>query len=267
MRAPRLYLRYAAVSVRAQLQYPGSFLTMAAGQFLATIVEIAGIWALFSRFGQIRGWRFGEIAVFYGVVNIAFSVADALTRGFDVFGPQFVQTGDFDRLLLRPRATALQLLGYELRLSRVGRLVQALLVFTIGAQLVDLQWNPRTVILLSSAVVGGMALFSGIMVLQATLAFWTVQSLEVANVLSYGGVEAAQYPLNVYAPWLRTFLIYIVPIGCVAYFPVVGVLGRHDPLGAPDWFLGISPLVGFFFLALALRIWGIGVRRYASTGS
>jgi ABC-2 type transport system permease protein len=253
--------------MRAQMQYPGSFLMMSAGQFLATIVEIAGIWTLFSRFGQIRGWRFGEIAVFYGVVNIAFSVADALTRGFDVFGPQFVQTGDFDRLLLRPRATALQLLGYELRLSRVGRLIQALLVFAVGAQLAHLQWSPRVVVLLSSAVVGGMALFSGILVLQATLAFWTVESLEIANVLTYGGVEAAQYPLNIYAAWLRTFLIYIVPIGCVAYFPVVGVLGRRDPLGAPDWFLAVSPLFGFLFLAGALWIWGFGVRRYTSTGS
>ena len=38
--------------------------------------------------------------------------------------------------------------------------------------------------------------------LQATLAFWTVDSLEVAKTLTYGGVEAGQYPLDIYARWL-----------------------------------------------------------------
>jgi ABC-2 type transport system permease protein len=263
----RLYVRYAAASVRGQMQYPASFLMASVGQFAATVIEMVGVWVLFSRFGQIKGWGFGEVAVFYGVVNAAFALADAPTRGFDIFGPQFVKTGDFDRLLLRPRATALQLLGYELRLTRVGRLAQGLLVLAIGAHMTHLAWTPRAVLLLVAALSSGMALFAGLLVLQATLAFWTVESLEVANVLTYGGVEAAQYPLNVYADWLRNFLTYVVPIGCVAYYPVVGLLGRHDPMGAPDWFLAASPVFGFIFLGAALWIWGFGVRRYTSTGS
>ena len=35
-----------------------------------------------------------------------------------------VASGDFDRLLVRPRSTVLQLLGQELALRRLGRLVQ-----------------------------------------------------------------------------------------------------------------------------------------------
>ena len=114
---------------------------------------------------------------------------------------------------------------------------------------------------------GGVALFGGILLLQATLSFWTVDALEVANILTYGGVQAGQYPLNVYAAWFRDLLIFIVPIGCVAYFPVVALLGAHDPLGAPAWLLPLTPAAGFLFLAVALRVWGVGVAKYASTGS
>jgi hypothetical protein len=39
------------------------------------------------------------------------------------------------------------------------------------------------------------------------------------NAPSYGGIEAAQYPLDIYTAWFRKFLIFIVPIGCVVYFP------------------------------------------------
>jgi ABC-2 type transport system permease protein len=262
-----LYLRYAAASVRAQMQYPGSFVMLSVAQLLGTVIEVAGIWALFNHFGQVQGWRLGEVAVFYGVVNIAFAFADALTRGFDVFGTDYVRTGAFDRILLRPRTTALQILGHELRLTRCGRLIQAAVVLALGTAATRLVWDVDAIALFAWAVAGGMALFSGLLILQATLAFWTVESLEVANVLTYGGVQAAQYPLGVYQAWFRTILIYIVPIGAVAYFPVVALLGKTDPLGAPDWFLIASPALGFAFLAAALWVWGFGVRKYASTGS
>src|SRR6185503_7865928 len=111
------------------------------------------------------------------------------------------------------------------------------------------------------------ALFSGILILQATLAFWTVESLEIANTLTYGGVEAAQYPLDIYTRWFRNFLTFVVPLGCVSYFPVAFVLGHAEKTGATEWMLPVAPVFGFFFLAMSLWMWRIGVRHYRSTGS
>jgi ABC-2 type transport system permease protein len=263
----RLYARYIATSLRAQMQYPVSFLGTSAGAFAATVIDFIAIWALFSRFRQIDGWRFEEVALFYGVVSVAFAIADAVTRGFDIFGDRFVKTGEFDRLLVRPRSTLLQLLGHELRATRIGRLAQGMLAWGVAMHLSTVSWTWQSWAILLFAVAGGVALFSGILVLQATLAFWTVESLEVANILSYGGVEAAQYPLDIYVRWLRDFLTFIVPLGCIAYFPVAAVLGRADRTGAPPWVLPLTPLVGFLFLALSLWMWRLGVRRYTSTGS
>src|SRR5689334_17082942 len=267
MNGLRLYGRYVRASLRSQMQYPGSFLLTSLGAFAATGVDFIAIWALFSRFRQVAGWRFGEVALFYGVIGVSFALADALTRGFDVFGDQFVRTGDFDRVLVRPRSTVLQLLGYELRATRVGRLAQALVVGVIGIRLTSVAWSWTAWATLLFAIAGGVALFSGILVLQATLAFWTVESLEIANTLTYGGVEAAQYPLDLYARWFRNFLIFVVPLGCVSYFPVAAVLGKADRTGVPGPLLQLTPASGFIFLGVALWIWRYGVRHYTSTGS
>lgn len=267
MNGLRLYLRYAHASVRMQMLYPGAFLLLAATQFLNTLISIAAIWALFDRFDGLRGWRFAEIAVLFATANLSFGLADAINRGFDVFGPQFVKTGDFDRLLLRPRTAALQVLGFELRLTRIGRLAQALIVLIIALPLAHGDWTLAQGLSLVGAVVGGVALFSAILILQATLTFWTIDNLEAVNVVTYGGVEASQYPLDVYWRWLARFLIFIVPLGCVTYLPVVYALGRTDPLGAPQALLPFAPVVGFIFLAIALWAWSFGVRRYRSTGS
>ena len=133
------------------------------------------------------------MALFYGVVSASFAFADFLTRGFDVFGTDFVKTGAFDRCCCaRARrrcswsATTFASAasgGWRRRSWPSRRQRQPRLPLGPGAGRLAL-W----------AVVGGVALFSGLFVLQATLAFWTVESLEVANVLTYGGVQAASSP-------------------------------------------------------------------------
>jgi ABC-2 type transport system permease protein len=262
-----LYGRYVVTSLRAQAQYPTATLMLTAGHCAATAIEILCVFALFHRFGSVGGWSFGEAAVFYALVNIMFSLADMLSRGFEIFGTDFVRTGAFDRVLLRPRAAALQLAGHEVRLSRLGRLLQASAVLVFATITVPIAWDASTVAIAVWAVAGGVALFFGILVLQATLAFWTVDSLEIMNVLTYGGVQAAQYPLNIYAAWFRQVLTFGLPLACVAYYPVLAILRRPDPLGAPDWLLPLAPIAGFAFLALSVVAWRAGMARYTSTGS
>jgi len=256
-----------SASLRAQMQYPAGATMLAVGQFMATIIDVIAIWALFDRFGALEGWRFGDVAMFFGLVSISFSIADFLSRGFDVMGTEFIKTGNFDRILLRPRTATLQIIGHDFRLSRVGRLMQGLAVTALAAASLDLHWSVPAVALAFWTIAGGVALFFGLMVIQGALASWTTESLEAMNLLTYGGVQAAQYPLSIYAGWFRNFLIFVVPIGCVAYFPVLAILGKRDPLGAPDWLLPLTPLAGFAFLAVSFLAWRAGISKYTSTGS
>jgi len=259
-----LYRRYAVNSVRAQMQYKFSFITEIIGHFMVTIIEFFGVIALFERFGSLAGWVLPEVALLYGLVNMTFALADMICRGFDLFGRQ-IKTGDFDRLLLRPRSTVLQLLGYEFTLKRFGRLSQALLVFIWA--LGRLTWHPLALIVLVLAMAGGIALFISIYIIQAALAFRTVESLEIMNTLTYGGNFTAQYPMSVYRDWFRIFFTFIVPLACVCYFPVITFLGKHDIINTPLWLGWVSPVSGFVFLYIGLQVWKLGILHYTSTGT
>jgi ABC-2 type transport system permease protein len=263
----RLLLRLITASLRAQAQYPGSTIMLTIGQFVGNGIELLALWALFDRFGSVQGWRFGEVAVFFGLVHMMFALADLICRGFDVLGTEFLRTGDFDRVLLRPRAATLQLVAYDFRISRFGRFAQGLIVLLIGAKSAGVDWNATTIGITLWAMASGVALFFAIVVIQGAMSFWTIESLEVVNVVTYGGVQAAQFPLSIYNGWLRGALTYVVPIACVAYFPILLVLGKPDPLGTPAWFGAIAPLAGFIFLGIAFIAWRFGVRHYTSTGS
>lgn len=267
LNALALFGRYVATSVRAQMQYPASTFMLTLGQFAITAIEMTSVLALFDRFGQLPGWTLAEVCVFYGTANLTYSLAETICRGFDVFGPTFVRSGGFDRILLRPRSAALQIVGHEFRLSRMGRFAQGLIVLVAASSLFGFHWTWLAVLLCAASVIGGIAFFTGLYVLQAVISFWTVDGLEVANMLTHGGVTAGQFPLGIYAGWFRALMTFVVPLACVAYYPVVAALGRHDPLGAPDWVLPVAPVVGFAFLAASFIAWRFGVARYTSTGT
>jgi viologen exporter family transport system permease protein len=264
--ALRLYAHYVRASVRGQLQYRASFVMSAIGAFLSTGSEFVAVWALFDRFGQVRGWTLPEVALFYAMISITWAVCDAVSRGFDQFGTM-LKDGGFDRLLLRPRSTVLQLLGQELTLRRVGRLAQGLIVLSYAATAGAIDWTAARVVLLVISIACGVCAFLGVLVLQATSTFWTVDTLEVWNVFSYGGVTMSQYPMAIYRSWFRALFTFVIPLGCVSYLPGVAILGRAEPLGTPAIVGWVAPLAGPVFLLVCLQIWRLGVRHHRSTGS
>jgi ABC-2 type transport system permease protein len=266
MNALALYLRYASVSLKSQLQYRASFIMQAGGVFLITIIEFFGIWVLFDRFGQVRGWTLAEIALFYAMISITWALCDAIGRGFDQFGAM-MKAGDFDRILLRPRTTVLQLIGQELTLRRIGRLLQGLIILVYAMVALKLDWTAGRAFLLTFAILGGVCTFLGVLVLQATSAFWTTETLEVWNAFTYGGVTMSQYPVAIYRPWFRKFFTFVIPLACINYLPGVAILGRSDPLGTTATMQWLAPLAGPVFLLICFQFWKFGVRHYRSTGS
>jgi ABC-2 type transport system permease protein len=260
-----LYWRYIGISVRSEMLYPSSFLLRLGSQFGVTVIEFAGVYVLFERFKHVRGWGFAEVALFYAIASIAFAIADGLSRGFDSMGPMLVKTGNFDRILLRPRSSALQITGREFALSSAGRLAQGAVALAVSIGLLKPAWNVADALLLAWSVAGGASLFFSLKMLEGVMSFWTTEGLEVANTLTYGGEAAAQYPLDIYAKWFRNFLLYFIPIGCSLYLPVALVLG-HDT-GTLPWLAALAPATGFAFLGVSLAFWRFGIGHYTSTGS
>jgi ABC-2 type transport system permease protein len=248
------------------MAYPASFLMGMLGQLLATGIEFAALWMLFDRFGSLQGWTLGEVALFYGLAHCGFALCDFVGAGFDQAG-ELIRRGELDRLLLRPRSTVLQMLAFDFPLRRCGRLLQglAVLIWAIcwgGAGIEPIAW-----LLIPLIVCAAGMLFLGLLVLQATLSIWTVQTLELVNCTTYGGVFAAQHPFAIYGTLFRWFFTAIVPLACVLYWPVLIVLGRGDPLGAPHWIGWLTLWAGPLFFGLTLVIWSQGLRRYTSCGS
>lgn len=257
----KLYLKYVKIHLMGQLSYRKSFILLTIGQFFVPFIIFISMTLLFQRFGNIKGWTLYEVAFCYGIINIAYSTSECIFRGFDSFST-LIREGGFDRVMLRPRTTVLQVLGSKFEFSRIGRLLQGIIVFCVALPQLDISWSLIKIATLMAMLISGFFIFSGIYILGATMCFFTVEGLEIVNIFTDGGREMAKYPLGIYREAMKIIFTFIIPFGVVNYYPLMFLLGKSNRL-----LYAISPLIGSLFIIPCLFVWQFGVKRYKSTGS
>lgn len=244
------------------MQYRASMWMSILSQFLLAFFAYIAIQTLFERFQSISGFSFHEVCLCFGITVAAFSIAEMMARGFDLFS-RLITSGDFDRIMLRPRSTVLQVLGGSFEISKLGRLAQSLIV--LGAAMRGLGIaSPGDVALVALMLASAVVIFTGLFILGATVCFFTIQGLEFINIFTDGGRELASYPLPVYPKWVMRFFTFVIPFGCFNYLPLMYIAGRA---GAFAPLYALMPLIGMLFIIPCLVVWNFGVRRYLSTGS
>lgn len=263
-----LYRRLIAIRIRAQMQYRSAFL---ADVFTTAVLNGASFFSLalvLQRFDGIKGWSLWEVALLFGTVDSAFGMMDMIFSGFDpdTFG-QRVRMGDFDRMLLRPVPVELQVFSAEFLLRRLGRILEGGAILLLAMANLPVEWNAWRVGLIALAYVSQVAFFGGLFMIGAAITFWTVESIEAINVLTYGGQELNSFPYEIYNRYLVYIFTYLIPGIFINYYPVLTVLGKPDPFGMP-WFAPyLAPVVGLGMLALGNAFWRFGLRHYQSTGT
>jgi ABC-2 type transport system permease protein len=265
-----LYRKLIGAQVRAQMQYRSSFVLEAIAQFVGNVLDFIVVIILFARMPTLGGWSLPEIGLLYGLSSVAFGVADMVIAGFDYayFGPNMVRLGEFDRVLIRPVSAFLQVLTSQFTLKRLGRIGQGAIVLAWALIALDQTWTPLQIGYMIVTIVGGAFFFSGLFIFGSGISFWTVDSLEVMNMATYGGQFLTQYPMTIYGDFLRSFFTFVIPMAFINYYPALWLLGKPDPLGGPIGLLALlAPFICLAMFAVGVAMWRRGVKHYASTGA
>lgn len=257
----RLYLKYVSIHLKSQMQYKTSFFLTMLGQFITAFSALLTTYFMMNRFGSVYGYTLSEVLLCFAIVLMAFSLAECFARGFDMF-PDMLGNGEFDRALVRPRGLILQVLGSKVEFTKIGRLIQAVMVFGYAIPASPVVWTPDKILTLILMIVGGVAVFSGLFVIYATLSFFTTQGLEVMNIFTDGGKEFGKYPFEVYGSSILKFFTYVIPMAWFQQYPLTYLLERST-----NKWLMVSPLLCFLFWIPCYGLWRVGLKHYKSTGS
>lgn len=262
----RLYFTLINAAFRSQMQYRISFFLQFIGQFIITFIDFLAILFIFQKFSSIKGWTLWEVGLLYGMTSISFAIAEIMARGFDMFD-RIIRFGELDRYLLRPVGIFIQIFTADVDIRKFGRLLQAIIILCISWYRLGLEINIIKIVFLALSVFCGSFFYISLLIIGSTVCFWSIQSVELPNMLTYGGVETSSYPISAYRRWFRNVFIFFIPLAFVNYFPALYLLGKPDPLCMPRFLSFIFPLAPAIMMFIAVRFWNFGIRHYTSTGS
>ena len=188
--------------------------------------------------------------------------------GFDpgYFGRQ-IRLGRFDQFLLRPENITVQVLGSEFIIRRLGRIFQGMIVFLLAISQLNIHWTVIKLVYLPIVFISLVCFFGGLFIIGSTITFWTVESIEIINIFTYGGSEMMAYPMHIYPDAMIKFFTYIIPAIFLNFYPALYILDKTDPLGFSPIAYTLAPIVGVGTIVLSLFFWRVGILRYQSTGT
>lgn len=261
MDSVKLYLKYASIHLRSAMEYKTSFFLTVLGQFLVSFNVFLGVMFMFQRFHEVEGYTYSQCLFCFAIILMSFSIAECVFRGFDGFA-QIIGNGMFDRILVRPRSIVFQVLGTRMEFTRIGRMIQAIVIFIYAVPRSGIVWTADKILTAISMILCGMAVFAGMFLIYAGLCFFTLEGLEFLNIFTDGAREYGKYPIDVYGKEVLKICTYIVPYALFQYYPLRYLLGMDTRA-----ICMIAPYGALLFLIPCYVVWRVGLKHYQSTGS
>lgn len=262
----RFFIHSVRMQWRCATQYRASLIMQSMAQLAMVGGELMAVLVLLERFTSIGGWSATEILFFFGMMQMTFAITECIGRGVTAFSG-LVRDGSFDTMLLRPRPLLWQVMCASIDARRMATAVVGMVTILLAARMLGIVWTVGRVILLLLSVTGTVMLLVGLFLIEATMCFFSVESIEMVNCLTYGGRTACQYPVDIYPTPMRTLFMYVAPFGLCTHYPVSVILA-HPMVNAPMWTAYLAPGAGAVVFTLMALLWRyVGVRHYTSTGS
>jgi ABC-2 type transport system permease protein len=261
MGAVRLYFKFFTMHLKSQMQYKASFVFLLIGRFVTTAIEIMVIFVLFDRYNAVKGFTLEEVLLCASAILMAFSLAECIARGFDMF-PSVVRNAEFDRIMVRPRNEIFLVLANRIDFNRFGGLITAAVTLIYAIRFGSIEWAADKIFTYVMMIISGTVVFSSLFLIYAGICFFTLEGLEFINIFTDGGRNFGQYPYVIYGNHILKFFTFAIPLALVQYYPLLYVLGKET-----NKFYMFTPFIAMLFIIPSYLFWRFGVRKYKSNGS
>lgn len=257
----KLFFESLKQNIKCDLEYKWSFILNVIGNIFIFTASYIMIYALFEKFGNIKGFTVYEVLLCFGIMNFGYTFNEIFFRGVDTF-ETFIIDGSLDRYLVRPQSILFQVICARTDFVKITRLTYASILIVISLINLNISFSVIKIISLIFMLISAITIFFSIFLFAASYCFITVKGLEVKNLLTDGGKHLAQYPISIFSKGFIVFFTFIIPYGLVNYYPLLYLTGHTNNI-----FYAFCPLLATLFVIPSVIVFHIGLKHYESTGS
>lgn len=219
---------------------------------------------VFTYIEEIRGWSFYEILFIYGFFTTVSGLFYTLFSWCLWFPESYIINGKLDSVRFCPVNPLYYITLSELGKSTMEMLSVVLGVFIIGFSAFKLDLRPDLFFFLKMllSLAGSVAIIAGYFV------FFSALSFKVKSTSFFGApfmeiIQFSQYPVEIFSKGLRIFLVYVIPVSFVAFFPSASLIRSND---YSIYYL-ITFFIGAGLLYLSVLFWTHNLKKYESVGN
>lgn len=261
LRYMRLYWHFLLSQLKVMVEYRTDFLIGVASVFFIQFTSVFFIKVVFDHIQSLNGWGYYEVLFVFGVASTGRSIHHIFFDNLWVLGSQYIRSGNFDRLLIRPINPLFHLVADKVQQDGFGSLLIGILILVTAMPHLAIAWTTLHLLLLVVMILSSGAIFVAINLFFATFSFWMVDSLPLVWTM-FNISDFARYPITIYNKWFRVVLTWIIPYGFTAFFPSAYFV---EASGYQLTSL-LTPLVAVVSCLIAYAFWHRGLKSYTSTG-
>ncbi|HYG74214.1 MAG TPA: ABC-2 family transporter protein [Planctomycetota bacterium] len=254
---------YFLQAIKMRLEYRMDFFVECLASLLQQASGLLMLKFVFDHFHTLNEWSRDEVIFIYGFSLIPMAFFDAFAMSFYMFSDKYIVGGELDRLMLRPLNSLFQLLMEGVSFDFLADLTLGIVVLSYAWQAVGPPVSAIIVLQLLLCIVGAWGVLTGVFLTLTSLSFWSQDRMSIMPPV-YNLLNFARYPLDIYRPFVRILLTWVVPFGFVAFYPSSAFLETGSDFREFAYFV---PLAGLLMLCLGAAVWKLGTRHYAGAGS
>ncbi len=256
----KLFGKFFRYSIITQMQYRGNFLLMIPVHLAWTLQEVILAAVLYLYTDRIYNWTKYEFLLILGTYFIVDSLfSSVLLPNLNELSDR-IRTGEMDFFILKPVDTQFLVFTYRVDLGLVFAFSIGVFFILYSLAHLHLAINLLAVALYILLVANGAIVFASIIFILSSFVFQTIKIDYVQNIfLTFA--QFARKPFDIYPSVLRYFMMFVIPLGFIAYVPAGFLLGKIKYL----WSLSfvITPLL----FSISRVIWKQMIKSYGSASS
>jgi ABC-2 type transport system permease protein len=255
-----LYISFLTHNLKNEMMYRANFVLLVGMDLFFMGINVVFFAILYANVTTIGGWTFHQTLILVGSVGLIRQAAYLLFRqGFLELG-DYVRTGQFDALLVKPIPPNIHLGFRHVSLTEsLGEGLMGVGVVVYGFAHLETSWAaiPLYVVMLGVS----LTIYYAFCLAINSAVFWIVKSQEL-NSIVYTFMETARYPRDIYRGLGKAIFTFVIPISLIATVPASVLAGRLD------WgLIALALAVAAGMLSGAMGLWTFSLRHYSSASS
>jgi len=239
-------------NLQSVMEYRMAFLLQVFGMMVNNAIYFL-IWVIyFDRFKEVRGWGLNDMFVTYGIIASGFGLVSLLFGNVFNLG-EVIAKGRLDYYLSMPRPVLLHTVASRSIASGLGDFTYGFVSYALSGQY---SWDGLGRFLVGTLCAS--AIFAAFMILVQSLAFWIGNTSYLSSMALNAIITFAIYPITLFDNTAKLVLFTLIPAALMGALPA-------EFVHAFDWSTLAQIFFGsFVFLALAVAVFRLGLRRYES---